>query len=144
MKAISLLLLRLSTGLLLILWGMPRILTPERGIGLSDTYYKGLLNSETIQQGIGIAEVALGVLVILGFLRIIVYPIQAIVLGLGAGFIADRIANQVTGLFGIDLLAEPGRFDLLFFPSTTVFFATLVLLAFKEYDTISIDGMRGR
>ncbi len=137
MKQLSLLLLRVSTGALLILWGLLRVRAPENGVGLADKYYHGILNDVAIQPIIGYAEILLGLLVIIGFLRIIVYPLQMLVLGAGVALIWKHILDP----FGLYLQEAS---NLLFFPSTTVFFATLILLAFKEYDTLSIDGMRGR
>ncbi len=135
MKAISLLLLRITTGTLLILWGSLRVRVPEQGAGLADKYYQGILNDASIQPILGYGEIALGVLVILGLLRFIVYPIQALVLGFGAVMIWKHILDP----FGMYLQESS---NLLFFPSSTVFFASLVLLAFRDHDTLSIDGLR--
>ena len=140
MKALSLLLIRISTGMLLVLWGLLRVRSPETGQGLANKYYGGLLDSSTLQLGLGWAEVALGVLIILGFLRIIVYPVQTLVLGVGLVFIWKHILDP----FGLYLFAEDEKANLLFFPSTTVFFATLVLLAFREYDRFSVDALTKR
>lgn len=139
MKAISLLLLRISTGLLLIIWGHLRTQNPKSGIGLSEKYYNGLLNQEGLQAILGYAEIALGAFIILGLLRIIVYPVQALVLGAGAFFIWKHILNPIVSPFGVQLFEEGQRGNLLFFPSLTVFFATLILLAFREYDAIAVD-----
>ncbi len=75
----------------------------------------------------------------LGVFRKFVYPIQTIVLGLGLLAIWKYIADPL----GLYLLTEETR-NLLFFPSFTVFAATLVLLAFREDDTLSLDKKLGR
>lgn len=137
MKALSLLLLRLSTGGLLVWWGVLRLLKPATGPSLSGKYYGNLLNDETSQLILGGAEVALGALIILGLLRIVVYPIQAIFLGVSTIFIWKHLVDPLS-LF---LWAEGERANLLFYPSSTVFFATLVLLAFHEYDDLSLDKL---
>lgn len=138
MKAIALLLLRVTTGALLTIWGFIKIAAPEAAIGVSDKYYQGYLSAKDIQMALGGAEIALGVLVILGLFRTIAYPLQTLVLGLGLAAIWKYIADP----FGMYLLTRETA-QVLFFPSTTVFAATLILLAFREYDTLSADHMRG-
>ena len=44
MKAAALAFLRVSTGLLLVLWGLIKIEAPEAAIHVSDTYYSGVLS----------------------------------------------------------------------------------------------------
>jgi len=134
MRAFTLFLLRLSTGLLLIIWGSLRIIEPEVGEYLSGTYYKGIFNGATIHMFIGGAEVVLGLMVILGLLRKYVYPLQAIILGMGLLAITPYILDP----YGIWLLSEEEA-EILFFPSTTIFFSTLIMLVFKEFDTFSAD-----
>ncbi len=139
MKALILLFLRVTTGLLLIIWGMIKLMAPKAAIGISDTYYGGLISAEALQTPIGAAQIALGALVIIGFMRKVFYPIQAVVLGYGVFAIWQYILDP----FGLYLLNEETR-QVLFFPSTTVFAATLVMLAFKDDDTISLDTLLGR
>jgi uncharacterized membrane protein YphA (DoxX/SURF4 family) len=138
MRALSLLLLRLTTGALLMIWGFIKIAAPDVAIGVSDKYYQSYLSAKDIQMALGGAEIVLGVLVILGLFRSMVYPLQTLVLGLGLAAIWKYIADP----FGMYLLTRETS-QVLFFPSTTVFAATLILLAFREYDTLSADEMRG-
>ncbi len=137
MKAISLLLLRISTGLLLIIWAMVKLAATDAAIGVSDKYYFGLLSSEAVQIGLGALQLLLGVAVIAGIFRRIAYTAQAVWLGLGALFVWRSIIDPLGLMFGQD------NVQILFFPSLTVFFATLVLLAFRDEDTISVDAARG-
>ena len=132
MRALILLLLRASTGLLLIIWGLPRVFTPELGQKLSDTFYMGLFNGQLLHQAMGATEAILGLLVILGLFRKYTYPLQAIVLGFGLFTILPYIVDP----HGIWLVDEPKT---LFFPSTTVFIATLVMLLFKSEDRYALD-----
>ncbi|MEL6506748.1 MAG: hypothetical protein AAFR29_03865 [Pseudomonadota bacterium] len=137
MKAISLLLLRVSTGGLLVWWGLLRLLRPATGPSLSGKYYNNLLDGEQIQMILGGAEMALGGLIILGFLRFIVYPAQALFLGVSTIFIWKHLVDPLS-LF---LWEEGTKANLLFYPSSTVFFATLILLAFKSDDGLSFDRL---
>ncbi|HAH10043.1 MAG TPA: hypothetical protein DCL54_18140 [Alphaproteobacteria bacterium] len=139
MKALTLLLLRVTTGALLCIWGFIKIGAPDAAIGVSNKYYNGLLSAKELQMGLGIAEIVLGVLVVAGLFRRVVYPLQAVVLGLGLAAIWKYIADP----FGMYLLTRETS-QVLFFPSTTVFAATLIILAFREYDTLSADNALGR
>ncbi len=139
MKAILLLLLRVSTGALLIIWGLIKVNAPQAAIGVSNKYYGGLLSADMLQPILGWGQVALGALVILGVLRLITYPLQAIVLVAGAGAIWKYLVDPL----GLYLLDESSR-QVLFFPSTTVAIASLILLAFKSDDAIALDRVFGR
>ncbi len=68
LTSISLLIMRVGTGALLIVWGLVRVIG-GMGPGLADKYYAGLASQETFQLIFGWSEVALGVLVVLGLFR---------------------------------------------------------------------------
>ena len=140
MKSLLLLALRVSTGLLLIIWGSLRAFTPERGVGLADKYYGGAVNTETIQAAFGWGEIALGVFVILGLFRVVAYPLQALILVGGVLPIWKHILDPRS----LYLFADGERANILFFPSTTVAIATLIMLAFREYDTHCLDRLLKR
>ena len=134
LKPLSLLLLRLGTGLLLSLWALVKIMAPAKSVGVSEKYYGGLLSLDALQLPLGVLQLALGLLVVVGLFRRIVYPAQALVLGLGLLAVGKYILDP----FGLYLLT-PDSSQLLFFPSLTVFAATLVLIAFRADDTLSLD-----
>ena len=138
MKSLLLLLLRLSTGLLLVAWGLVKIAAPTAATKVSDHYYSGMLSADALQLPLGVAEVFVGLLVCLGLLRKFVYPIQAAVLVFGALAIWRYILDPL----GLYLLTEETR-QLLFFPSFCVAVASLILLAFKEDDALSLDRKLG-
>ncbi len=136
MKAALLLALRTSTGALLMIWGSIKAFAPEQAMKVSDKYYDGAISAETLQTPIGVAQMLLGALVILGIFRRVIYPAQAIVLVGGALAIWKYMLDPL----GLYLLTEETR-NVLFFPSSTVAIATLILLAFKEYDTLTLDRL---
>ncbi|MGD9799121.1 MAG: hypothetical protein AB7F91_05505 [Parvularculaceae bacterium] len=140
MKPLLLLALRASTGALLIVWGALRAFSPERGVGLANKYYGGAVNSEAIQAAFGWGEIALGALVILGLFRIIVYPLQAVMLVGGAFAIWKHILDPLS----LYLFTGEAKANILFFPSTTVAVAALILLAFKSDDRLTLDRLIGR
>lgn len=135
MKALTLLLLRLSTGIYLILWGLIKLQAKDMAVGVSDKYYGGVLSSDLLNYGVGVVEVVVGLLVVLGLMRSIAYAGQVVFYFIGAAAI---IANLIDP-FGLFLAAGP---KLTFFPSWTLLFASLIIIAFKEYDTYSIDAKR--
>lgn len=134
LKPASLLLLRIGSGLLLVLWGLLRVTTPAAGPGLADKYYSGLLNQPAIQTAFGAAEILIGALVVLGLLRRFVFPLQAIILVPGA-LILWRYLVDPLGLYLLD--GETSQ--ILFFPSIAVAAASLVLIAFRDEDRWSLD-----
>ena len=135
MKAASLLFLRVSTGLLLMVWGMIRLGAPEAGVQISEKYYQGIVSFAALQQPWGAAQLVIGLLVCLGLFRRYVYPAQAVILCAGALAIWKYLLDP----FGLYLLDAESR-QVLFFPSLAVAAATLVLLAFRSDDRLSLDA----
>ena len=133
-KAASLLLLRVGTGLLLVLWGGLRVMSPAAGPGLATKYYGGFLDLQSLQIGFGVAEVVLGVLVVVGLFRRISYLLQALILVPGA-IVLWRYLLDPMGMY----LLDKDSSQILFFPSITVAAASLVLLAFRDEDRWSLD-----
>lgn len=134
MRAGSLLLLRIGTGLLLVLWGTLRVVSPTAGPGLANKYYGGFLDLQIVQIGFGAAEVVIGLLVVLGLFRRVSYTLQALILVPGA-IVLWRYLLDPMGLY----LLDKDSSQILFFPSITLAAATLVLLAFRDEDRWSLD-----
>lgn len=135
MKAYSLLFLRISTGLLLMLWGAMRLMAPDKGAGLSQKYYGGIGAVAEIQTIWGAALIIVGLLCILGLFRKFSYPAQAVVLVTGALSIWKYLLDPL-GLW----LLTPETSKLLFFPSLALAAATLVMIAFRDEDRIALDN----
>ena len=139
MKAAALAFLRVSTGLLLVLWGLIKVAAPEAAIHVSDTYYSGVLSLQSLQMPLGIAEGLLGALVVLGLFRPLVLPVQAIVLVVSALAIWRYLLDP----FGLYLLTEETR-QILFFPSLGMAAASLVSWAFCDEDRFALDRLFAR
>ncbi len=139
MKAASLLFLRISTGVLIILWGLVKLRAPEKAVHISDKYYGGTFSYEMLQMPWGLFQVAVGVLVILGLFRRYVYPLQALILCLGALVIWKYLLDP----FGMYLLTQEDA-QPLFFPSLCLAAATLVIWAFRDEDRLSLDVKLGK
>ena len=136
MKQTRLLLLRLSTGLYLVAWGLVKFKI-DVAASVSDTYYKGLISGQTLSFVLGGLQVLLGLFVCLGLFRKLAYPAQLIWYFAGAVPIIAYLIDPL-GLY----LVDPPK--LTFFPSWTLLFASMVMLAFKEYDHYSVDHKRGK
>jgi len=132
MKSVILLLLRASTGIYLALWGVMKVVATEKATGISQKYYAGLLDGQLLNYVLGGAQVLLGLLVVLGLFRKVTYAAHAV--WYLAGLLP--ILVYIIDPFGLYIASEA---KLLFFPSTTLFFASLLMIAFKEYDTASLD-----
>ncbi len=137
MKAWTLLCTRVSTGLLLLIWGAIKIAAPDKAKGVSEKYYGGIVSADEIVLLMGVGQIAVGVLVMLGLFRKYVYPAQAFILGVGLLAIWQYILDPL----GMYLAGDPKP---LFFPSTTVFFATIIMLLYKDDDTLSLDNKIAR
>lgn len=135
MKQFALAGLRISTALLLVVWGVIRISAPDKGAGVSAKYYGGLGSAELIQVAWGAVLLVIGALVILGLFRRFALTAQAIVLVSGALTIWKYLLDPL-GLY----LLTPETSNVLFFPSLALAFASLLLLAMREEDRWSLDS----
>ena len=128
MKAWSILLLRLSTVLYLVIWGIIKVAAKDKAVGVSNKYYDGIINGDIANYGLGIFEIIVGICVVFGLFRKYSYPLQAVIYFVGLAAIAPYIIDP----FGFYIASEQ---KVTFFPSTTLFFASLVMIAFKADDT---------
>jgi putative oxidoreductase len=139
MRAYSLLFLRFSTGMLIILWGLVKLAKPDVGVGVATKYYGGVGAMNALQMPWGLFQVIIGLLVILGLFRRYVYPLQAAILCVGALAIWKYLLDP----FGMYLLSQEDS-QLLFFPSLCLAAATLVIWAFRDEDRLALDNRLGR
>jgi uncharacterized membrane protein YphA (DoxX/SURF4 family) len=138
MKSVSLLLLRISTGLLLIIWGVVRLGAPDIGQHVSEKYYSGIGNAIAIQTIWGVALLIIGILCVAGLWRRYSYAAQAVVLVTGALAIWKYLLDPL----GLYLLTRETS-QILFFPSLGMAAATIVLIAFRDDDALSLDHKFG-
>lgn len=61
--------LRVSLGMLLVWWGLSKIVKPSMGNTVQDKFYFGLFPGESLQYAFGFVELAIGMLVVLGLFR---------------------------------------------------------------------------
>ena len=135
MKAASLLLLRASLGLLMLIWGADKLVNVDHGLAVSERFYLGAFSSAALLRGFGVAQLALGALVLLGVARGYAYPLLLAV----TGATLLGVWKSVVDPWGWYLEGA----NVLFYPSLIIFGASLVLWAFRDEDRLALDG-RGR
>lgn len=139
MKSISIAGLRISAGLLLLIWGLIRVGAPDVGAHVSEKYYAGMGAAHGIQLAWGVALLILGFLVTVGLFRRYTLPAQAVVLICGALAIWKYLLDPL----GLYLLTRETS-QVLFFPSLATAFAAVVLIAFQDEDRFCLDRLIGR
>ena len=137
---ISLLIMRVGTGMLLVLWGGARLLKEGMGPHLANKYYGGIGAGSTLQLAFAGFEVVLGLLVVFGLFRKYSLIGSAVILVGGVLPIWRHFLDP----YGQYLFAKPEDANLLFFPSLTVAGAALALIALRELDTLALDNLFGK
>ena len=135
LKTVSLFLLRASLGWLMVLWGYDKISNVDHAVRVSEGFYGGLITGPGAWQVAGYAQVVFGLIVVLGLGRRYSYPVLLAITGVTLVAVWKSIVDP----FG--LLTDGG--NLIFFPSSTIFFAGLALVAFRAEDTLSLDARLG-
>nr|WP_276314023.1 DoxX family protein [Halomonas antri] len=126
--------LRVSLGGLLLVWGVNKVVNVGHSLAISDNYYEGILSSETFLPLAGIGQILMGILVVIGLARRWVYPLQLLING--ASLLA--VFASVIDPWGWFLEGT----NALFYPSLIIFAGSLVVVAFREEDTLALDARR--
>ncbi len=135
MQRSALLLLRISLGGLMVYWGIDKLINVSHGVTVAEKFYGGASVSTAVMQGFGVAQVLLGVLIVIGLLRRLTYPLLLLVTGTTLLAVWQSIIDP------FKRLTTGG--NLIFYPSLIIFAGALVLLAFREQDGLALDA-RGR
>ena len=138
MNALVVLLARLSTGLFLILWAYAVHVNSHGAVDLVTNLSQGFFADESYRMALVYGAAAVGVLVILGFIRQLAYPLQALALAVVAASVWQSLADPL-GLF----LFTPAETNIFFFPLLGLFVASLVPLSLWKDDSIAIDRLFG-
>jgi uncharacterized membrane protein YphA (DoxX/SURF4 family) len=132
MGTIGLLLVRVTMGWLMVLWGLDKIVNVEHSVRVAQAFYLGLGATAWIQTGFGVLQVILGILVILGFQRRYTYPgvfLIALVTALG-------VWRSILDPWGWVLDGS----NVLFYPSAIVLAASVVLWGMLDEDETALDN----
>jgi putative oxidoreductase len=135
MRHASLLLLRISLGGLMLYWGVDKLINVSHGQTVAEKFYGGMSVATAAMQGFGVAQVALGLLIIAGLLRRYTYPALLAVTG------TTLIAVWKSIVDPFKLLLDGG--NLIFYPSLIIFAGALVLLAFRDEDRWVVGARKG-
>ena len=134
MQQFSLVLLRISLALLMLFWGLDKIVNPDHGVAVAEHFYLGILASGAVMPMLGIAQVVLAGLVGVGLFRLYSYAANAIVNGLTLLGVWRSVIDP-WGWYLSDT-------NVLFFPSLIVFAASLALFALRDRETLTLDAKR--
>lgn len=136
MRVVAIVLLRISMGLLMLLWGLDKLVNIEHALAVSEGFYFDLFTSAPVLQGFGVFQCALGLLLVLGWGRRLTHPVLIVI----TGVTLLGVWRSIVDPWGWYLEGS----NVLFFPSLIIFSAALVLHAFRAEDRFSLDAMRGR
>ena len=135
MKRWGLLLLRVSTGWLLVMWGLDKFLDVEHGQRVAESFYLGIGAQAIVQNVFGGLEILLGLLVVAGLWRKRAYPLMFVVLLITALAVWRSILDP----WGWVLDGS----QVLFYPSIIIFAGAMVLWGTMDEDEMTVDALLG-
>jgi len=136
MQAFSLLALRVSIALLVLIWGIDKIVDPGHAVRVSDTFYFGVLSLPAILPILGGLQIIVALLAMVGLFRWWVDPV-ILVINLGSLLGVWRSILDPWGWWMEGTNA-------LFFPSLTVAAGCLLLIAFRDQESWVLDVRGGK
>ena len=133
--ALALLILRLSLGLFLLLWGLEKLIIPERTVGIYDHFY-GFPMTTTVAPLLGIAQIALALALLAGLWRRWSYGIATLI-------------HAYSVIASWQSLIDPwgliwGEVKHLFLAGVPVLAGFVALYLLRELDLWTLDGRRER
>jgi len=131
MNSIALLLLRVSLGWLMVVWGVDKLTDPAHGQAVAESFYLGLGSGGAFLTVAGIFQVLVGLATVLGLFRRITWPILAVVNGITLLAVWKSIVDP-WGFF-----LEGG--NLVFYSSAVIFAGILVGWSAVEDDSLALD-----
>jgi len=135
MKSFSLLALRVSIALLVLLWGIDKLVDPQHAIQVSDAFYHGLLSHPGLMVVLGVGQIAVALLALAGLFRRWVDPV---ILVINVGSMVG-VWRSIVDPWGWVLEGT----NVLFFPSLIVTAGCLVMIAFQDQETMVLDRRPG-
>lgn len=139
-QRLSLFLLRVTTGFLLVWFGLDKIVSGSAPLAVRRSMELGDTASMAVGLVTGGAEVVIGALCVVGLWRRLALPLQALINGSTAAgvwwAIVDPFRWYVTGVDRIVFNSH------VFYPTSITFAACLLLICFRRQDTWSVDAVR--
>ena len=127
--ALALVLIRVTLGLFLLQWGVEKLVIPAGTISIGRGFY-GLALPEWSPAVLGIAEIGLAILLLVGLFRRATYGVATLVHFISVATTAPRMLHPYA----------PGNH--LFFTAVPVLAAFLALYLLRADDRWSLDGQR--
>ena len=135
MKRWGLCLLRVTTGWLLVMWGLDKLVNVEHGQRVAEAFYGGVGTQAVVQNVFGVLEAALGALVVLGLWRKKTYPVMFVLLLITA----LGVWRSVLDPWGWFLDGA----QVLFYPSAIIAAGALALWGLMDQDEMTLDARMG-
>lgn len=136
MKRWGLFALRVATGWLLVIWGLDKLVNVEHGVRVADAFYMGIGSQVTFLHVLGVLEILLGALVVVGLWRKPTYPVAFVVLAVTA----VAVWKSVLDPWGWWLEGA----NALFYPSVIIAAGAAVLWGTQAEDELTLDAAIGR
>lgn len=131
MNAIPLLLLRVSLGWLMVVWGVDKLTNPAHGQAVAESFYLGIGSGGTFLTVAGGLQVLVGLLTVVGLFRRATWPVLALVNGITLVAVWKSIVDP-WGFF-----LDGG--SLVFYSSAVIFAGILVGWSAIEDDSLALD-----
>lgn len=135
MKRWGLFLLRVTTGWLLVMWGLDKLFNVEHGQAVAETFYLGIGSQAAVLNILGVLQIVLGALVVLGLWRRRAYPVAFVVLLITALGVWKSIIDP----WGWFLEGS----QVLFYPSAIIAAGALLLWSTIDEDEMTLDAKMG-
>ena len=135
MKRWGLFLLRVTTGWLLVMWGLDKLVNVEHGQRVAEAFYLGIGSQALVQNIFGVLQIILGALVVLGLWRKRAYPVAFVVVLITALGVWKSIIDP----WGWFLEGS----NVLFYPSAIIAAAALLLWGTIDEDEMTLDAKMG-
>jgi uncharacterized membrane protein YphA (DoxX/SURF4 family) len=133
--ALALLILRITLGLFLLLWGLEKLIIPERTVGIYDHFY-GIPMTTAVAPVLGVLQVALSLALLVGLWRRWSYGLATLV-------------HAYSVIASWQPLIDPwgliwGEVKHLFLAGVPVLAGFVVLYMLRDLDLWTVDGQRAR
>ena len=125
----TLLFLRASLGLLLVIWGVDKLRDSRHGLVVADKFYGGLVSSAALITAFGALEVVLGLAVAAGLGRRVTDPALLLITGTTLVAVWRSVLDPLGFVFA--------HTQLLFFPSLIIFAGALVVAAAPRHPRVA-------
>ena len=135
MKRWGLFLLRVTTGWLLVMWGLDKLVNVEHGQAVAEAFYLGIGTQAIVLNVLGVLQIILGALVVLGLWRRRAYPVAFVILLITALGVWKSIIDPWSWVL-------EGS-NVLFYPSAIIAAGALLLWGTIDEDEMTLDGRLG-